>query len=119
MSGDSAPPHPVADDEAMPGLAGERTDLAWSRSSLALIVVAAAVLKRVFEVDREQAPTLVYATLAAMLAAWAVALAHARVVAAAALAGRTQANATKFRAIAWGTAALAVGSMVLALLPET
>jgi uncharacterized membrane protein YidH (DUF202 family) len=108
----------VPEDEDTPGLAGERTDLAWSRSGLALIVTGAAVLKRVFEIDHDQAPALVFAVLLAGAAAWAIALTHARVVASSALAGEPHANARKFRAVAAGTAVLAVGAMVLAILPE-
>jgi uncharacterized membrane protein YidH (DUF202 family) len=51
-----------------PGLAAERTDIAWSRSALALVTCTAAVLKRVPHMSRAESIGLVVA-VAAMLAA--------------------------------------------------
>jgi uncharacterized membrane protein YidH (DUF202 family) len=40
-------PVALSDDSEVAGLAAERTDLAWSRTTLAMTVIAAAVLRRI------------------------------------------------------------------------
>lgn len=109
----------IPDDEDTPGLAGERTDLAWSRSGLAALAAAGAIVKRVVDARAEPgAPFVVALLLAGGVVAWAVALAHARAVAATTLAGRPLADRQRLRAVTWGTLALAAGGLVLALLPD-
>ncbi|MDR2986038.1 MAG: DUF202 domain-containing protein [Nocardiopsaceae bacterium] len=39
------PAEPADDDDSHPGLASERTDLAWTRSSIAFLALGAAILK--------------------------------------------------------------------------
>lgn len=109
----------IPDDEDTPGLAGERTDLAWSRSALAVLAVVAAVVKRLIDTTTGlRGESVVVVVLAGGLAAWALAVAHARAVAATTMAGRALADPGRLRAVAWGTAALAAGALALALLPD-
>jgi uncharacterized membrane protein YidH (DUF202 family) len=110
---------PRGDDEETPGLAGERTDLAWSRSGLAVLAAVGAIIKRIVDTrDDARAQFVVAALLVGGGAAWLLALAHSRVVAAAALAGRTHADQRKLQYVAWGTAAFAFAALVLAIAPE-
>lgn len=108
----------VTEDEETPGLAGERTDLAWSRSGLAVLAAVAAIGRRVLQpIDEPAAELIVVVLLAGGGVAWALAVAHARVVAATTLAGRAHADAGKLRFVALGTTAFALAALVLALLP--
>ena len=61
--------------------ASARTDLAWSRSGLALAVAAAAILKVVVHVTDYRDSVIVFAVLVAAGAAWALSFAHGRVIA--------------------------------------
>lgn len=109
---------PAPEDEETPGLAGERTGLAWSRSGLAVVACVAAVGKRLLDqFDHVRGSALVFALLAGAGVAWAAALLHARVVAAGTLAGARHADPARLRAVAYGTAALGAGAAVLAWFP--
>lgn len=110
----------VPDDEETPGLAGQRTDLAWSRSGLAVLAAVGAIAKRIFDTREDvRGQFVVFVLLVGGGVAWAIAVAHARVVAATTLAGRLHADAEKLRYVALGTTALALGALVLALLPDS
>lgn len=117
MTGEAAAsPLPVLEDEETPGLAGERTDLAWSRSGLAVVACAAAILKRVLtEFDHVSHRALVFGLLAAGAVAWVGALAHARALARSTIEGRTLADARALRVTAYGTTVLGAGALALAL----
>jgi len=104
--------HP--DDEETPGLAGERTDMAWSRSGLALVVAVGAVLRLVVLPDDADAPTIVYALCALGGIAWVVAMTHARTISRSTIEGRLVADPTRLRSLAYGTTAFALGALVLA-----
>lgn len=114
------PGHPyddpnVGDDEETPGLAGERTDLAWSRSGLAVVTCAGALLKRILtEFDSISARLAVFGLLIAGGLAWIAALGHARSVARSTIEGRLLADAHVLRVTANGTSALALAAIVLA-----
>ena len=112
------PPQPgdaVVDDEELPGMAGERTDLAWSRSGLAVFTCAGAILKRILTgFDSVSARAVVVGLLVAGAAAWLGAMSHARAIARTTIEGRALANPDVLRATAYGTAALAAASIALA-----
>jgi uncharacterized membrane protein YidH (DUF202 family) len=109
---------PPADDEETPGLASERTDLAWNRSGLALAVAAAAILKVVLDIGDYRAPAVITALLLVGAAAWALSLAHGRYVAGATLAGRRHSDGRKLRSVALVTTWFAVAALVIAMIPS-
>lgn len=107
------------DDEVTPGLAGERTDMAWSRSGLAVLTCLAAIAKKLLpELDRVSGTAVIVAALVVGAGAWTVALLWARIVAATTLAGRSVADPRTLRLVAYGSAALGVAAIVIALLPD-
>jgi uncharacterized membrane protein YidH (DUF202 family) len=109
----------IPEDEETPGVAGERTDLAWSRSGLAVLAAVGALAKRVLDTRHDvKASFVVGLCLVAGGIAWGLAVAHARVLARTSMEGRIHADAQKLRFVAIGTTALAIGALVLALLPD-
>ncbi len=97
--------------------ASARTDLAWSRSGLALAVAAAAILKVVVHVTDYRDSVIVFAVLVAAGVAWAFSFAHGRVIAASAIEGRLERDQRKLRTVAVVTILFAIGSIVVALMP--
>ena len=109
----------MLDDEETPGLAGARTDMAWSRSGLAVLACLAAIGKKLLpELDRASGRALIVAALVIAGAAWMLGLLWARTVARPTLEGRAVINPKTARLVAYGTAALAVAGVVIALLPD-
>ena len=96
-----------------------RTDLAWSRSGLALAVSAAAILKVVFNIADHRAPVVIFIVLAAGAIAWALSVAQARFVARPTLSGHLHADQRKLRFVSYVTCAFAFSALVIALLPNT
>jgi hypothetical protein len=105
------------DDEDAIGGAALRTDLAWSRSGLALAAMCAAVLKVLVDVEDRRAPLVIAAVLVAGTAAWLLAVVEARLVSSASMVGRLHRSRRKLQAVACVTTAFAAGALVLALLP--
>lgn len=97
-------------------LAGERTDLAWTRSAIAFAVCIAALGRRVWPIDR--ADHVLALTLVALgVAAWAVALLFAHRISLTTHHGREVMDGRTLRLISSGTLALALAAFVLAWLP--
>ena len=108
----------IGDDHEVRGLAGERTDLAWSRSGLAVVVCLAAIAKRSLpELATLDARAIVVVALVVGGAAWGYSLFWARTVVITTLSGRRIADAHKLRLIALGTTAIGLAAAVVALLP--
>lgn len=107
------------EDEETPGMAGERTDLAWSRSGLAVLASLAALAKRLLnELDVITASGVIVAALFVGAGAWITGLLWARTIAETTLAGRTVSEARTLRLVAWGTVAIGVAALAIAFLPD-
>jgi uncharacterized membrane protein YidH (DUF202 family) len=108
----------VVEDEELPGLAGERTDLAWTRIGLSVLAVVAAVLKRVVRgFDLESASAVVFALLVAGAVAYAAIQVYAQAFRETA---RPDANVTdpdRLRRVATSTTIFALAAAALALFP--
>ena len=96
-----------------------RTDLAWSRTGLALVVSAMAVIKLVVDLGDYRAPVLIFAFLLAGTLVWVLSYAHG--------ARRLRRRPSKvdcsrdqhrLRRVAAITMIFAVGALVIALLPQ-
>jgi uncharacterized membrane protein YidH (DUF202 family) len=97
-------------------LAGERTDLAWTRSGIAFAVCVAVVLRRVWPLD-ESGDLLAVGLVGAGAVAWAFGLFVARRVARTTHEGRAVMDARTLRTITAGTFVLALGAFVLGFFP--
>jgi uncharacterized membrane protein YidH (DUF202 family) len=105
------------DDEEIFGDERARTDLAWSRSGLALTVAAAAVLKVIVNVGARGQPVVVWLLIAAVAVGSLLTLAYGHFVAGPALAGRSHAHEARIRAVAIATTLFALFALLVALLP--
>jgi uncharacterized membrane protein YidH (DUF202 family) len=97
-------------------LAVERTDLAWTRSGIALAVCVAILVRRVWPLDRTD-HLLALALVAIGVIAWAIALLLARRVARTTHHGREVMDASTLRLLSVGTFVLALAAFVLGWLP--
>ena len=97
-------------------LAGERTDLAWTRSAIAFTVCIAVLIRRVWPLDRAD-HLLALGLVAVGVIAWAVALLFARRISKTTHHGRDLIDPHTLRLISTGTLALALAGLVLAWLP--
>ena len=116
-TGQSPPDDPDEDGKAATEEVA-RTDLAWSRSGLALAVSAAAILKVIVDIGDYRAPIVILIVLVAGTIAWALAIAHSRFVSTPALEGRLLADQRKLRFVSWVTFAFALSALVVACLPN-
>jgi uncharacterized membrane protein YidH (DUF202 family) len=108
----------ASDDPELTGLAGERTDLAWSRTGVAALAVAATALRRVWDQFDFLTPRIaVFGLIAAGAFAWAVALLDADRVRRASIEGQRLADPRTLRAVSLGTAGFALFALILALIP--
>jgi uncharacterized membrane protein YidH (DUF202 family) len=109
---------PTPDDPDVPGLAGERTDLAWSRSALALGVAGVALLRRVWEdIDTDNGQAIVFTLLGVGAVTWLVALIWAHGASRTTMEGRRVANPAILRRVTIGTLMFCAAALVLALVP--
>ena len=100
------------------GLAGERTDLAWTRSGVAAIVCVGVLLRRLWPLDRAD-HAIALALVAAGAVAWASGLVVARRVAETTHQGRDVIAPGTLRLISAGTFVLALGAFVLGCFPPS
>ena len=105
-------------NEADEPLAGERTDLAWTRSGIAFAVCIAVLLRRVWPINRAD-HLLALTLVAAGTLAWAVGLVLARRIARTTHLGRDVMDAPTLRLISAGTFVLALAAFVLGSMPPT
>ena len=95
------------EDEEVPGLAGERTDMAWSRSGLSVLACFAAMARKFLPHLREVSATAwVVSAFVVGASGWIVGLFWARFATATTLAGRVVAHDHTLRIVAYGTALL-------------
>lgn len=99
-------------------LAGERTDLAWTRSGIAVAVCIAVLLRRVWPINRAD-HVLAIGLVAVGGLAWAIALVLAKRIARTTHAGRVVMDAHTLKLISVGTFVLALAAFVLGWLPPT
>jgi len=97
-------------------LAGERTDLAWTRSGIAFAVCIAVLMRRIWPLDRTD-HLLALGLIALGALAWAAGLLVARRIARTTHHGREVMEAPTLRLISIGTFVLALGAFVLGAVP--
>jgi|HubBroStandDraft_4_1064222.scaffolds.fasta_scaffold267905_3 hypothetical protein len=100
------------------GLTRERTDLAWNRSGLAVVVCIAVLLRRIWPL-RGTDQVVALACISAGSFAWALALSLGRALGSRALGARTGLGPRRAVVITAGTLALAAAALALALLPTS
>jgi uncharacterized membrane protein YidH (DUF202 family) len=106
------------DDVEVRGLAGERTDLAWSRSALALSVAAAAIVRRILTNLRDPTgPVIVLCLLCAGLVTWCAALWWSRLAARTTMEGRPVATRRNLLSVTVATVLFAVAALILSAIP--
>jgi uncharacterized membrane protein YidH (DUF202 family) len=118
VTGPGAARPAVVEDEELAGLAGERTDLAWTRSGLAVVGAVAALVKRaVDDLDLTSASSIVAALLVALAVAWGASVVYGAVFARPTRDPRRPVDDQRARRVAYGTALVGGGALVIALLP--
>lgn len=112
---DAAPELEDADTDRDPGLAAERTDLAWGRSTLALFACGAAVAKGVPKITDGSRPGPGIVMLLLGGAVWLAGLPFARLRANGGP-RRAVARPSELAPLAFGTAVVGVAALTLGLL---
>jgi uncharacterized membrane protein YidH (DUF202 family) len=107
-------PDALLEDEELPGLAGERTDLAWSRSGISVLAAVGVVLKQAVDgFDLQSATAIVLAGLVAVAVAGSAALVYAQSLAETTLAGRSLTSPQRLRRVSQGTTLFGLAAVVL------
>ncbi len=118
MTTPSSPTEMVPDDVEVLGLAGERTDLAWSRTALAAGIATAAILRRLWQsFDTVSARAIVFSILGLGALAWLAAVWWTRGVVRTTLEGRRIADPKRIRRVAVGTSMFCLTALLLAAFP--
>jgi uncharacterized membrane protein YidH (DUF202 family) len=100
-------------------VAGERADLAWSRSGLAALVGVLALAKRVVpDLTTLDARAIVVLSLAVVVSAGGVALVWGKALASASVGGGQLGSPRMPRIVASATVIFGIAAMVVALLPS-
>jgi uncharacterized membrane protein YidH (DUF202 family) len=108
----------VPDDDELPGLAGERTDLAWSRSGLALLVAGGAIARRIWlEVGTATGRVVIFTLLGLGAVVCVSAMWWARLAARSTIEGRLVTDRGPLRRVTVGTLLFAAAALVMAMLP--
>jgi hypothetical protein len=108
----------VVEDEELPGLPGERTELAWNRVGISMVAVSAVILKRVVRgFDLESAAAIAIAIVIATAVAASALVVYAQTLADTRHATAGIESARRLRRVAYGTATFGVAAGLLALLP--
>jgi uncharacterized membrane protein YidH (DUF202 family) len=111
-------PAAIVEDEELPGLASERTDLAWTRIGISVLTVVATILKRVVRgFDLESASSIVFAIVISGAVAWTAIYVYAEALSETAHPERNLTNPERLRNVALGTTLFALAAAALALLP--
>ena len=97
------------------GLAEERTDLAWSRSGLALLAAFAILARRIWTAGATDGDFAAVALLASASILWAIAIIGTTGVRHHSILGPR--SAAQLQGIAMGTVAVAAAGLVISLLP--
>ncbi len=109
----------VGDDQDVAGLAGARTDLAWSRSGLAVLTCLAAIAKRILpDLGSLDGRAILAAGLVIGGIAWMFSMLWSRSIAAKTLAGHSVANPRTLLMVAVGTSLLGVVAIGIAFIPD-
>jgi uncharacterized membrane protein YidH (DUF202 family) len=109
----------IVEDEELPGLAGERTDLAWTRIGLSVLAAVGAILKRVVHgFDLKSASAIALALVVGSVGALSATLVFSETSAEVARPGQSSVSPRRLRRVAYGTAAFAVAATALALFPN-
>jgi uncharacterized membrane protein YidH (DUF202 family) len=104
---------PDAEDD---GLAGERTDLAWSRTGLSMVAILGSLLRAAM-VRSGPVPLVALGLAVVGAAIWGFSLRRARQLATTTASGRSAAEARALTAVTVGTIVLACGGALLPLIP--
>jgi uncharacterized membrane protein YidH (DUF202 family) len=116
---DAFGPEAVVDDEELTGLAGERTDLAWTRSGIAVLAASAALVRRVMhEFELETVTAVVLAIVAGLATIGVASLLYSRVFAAPTRSPERVVRPERLQRVAYGTAAFGVVAAVIGLFPS-
>jgi len=107
----------VADrDPVDPGLARERTDLAWNRSGLAAATCIAVVLRRAWPLHGTS-QVVALGCISGAAVVWALALTAGRAASGGAAGTGRRLSQRRASAITVGTLGIALGALVLAFFP--
>lgn len=98
------------------GLAGERTDLAWNRTGIAVLICIELLLRRLWPLEGANDFGILL-LIAVGFCAWALALVSARRISRTTHHGRQVMDGSTLKWLSVGTFAIAIAGLCLAMLP--